>query len=532
MGERSSSSKGVFSKAELPLAKSYVYPAGRSRLILLGIALASLVAAPLLVNVLFLNSSFISNGPLTTDHANFENECSSCHVSFASVTNDKCSVCHEKFGDDLGIYTFHAHYVYRSRDFTRAFDREGESKCFGCHAEHLGREALLTSVDDGKCVDCHAYGSFNRDHPQFDFIAQSLPDDANLKFTHIQHMLRVRQQEGLDDVEQVCLECHNPQQDGRHFEAIDFERHCSACHMGGTERTAQFRARDPGVPIIRGEGAEVRVSLGVETLEAIRRRGGLEDQWAQTASPNEFRTSGRLVMKTKVYHKDPWIMHNLKAIRRAIYPSLGLADLLVASPDVQPHDVKLLYEEALETLESQAVALRQSSEPWVPNELRRLNALLRTVRKKLEDHNTVLDESQFLLAETENPALPSEQVQALKGFADRLTAVCQKCHRVSNATIARVQKDQRVLRRAKFDHRAHVLQRRCLDCHNSIPFLSYLDESTSPSADEDHAGIQNLPGIEQCQSCHSSELASNQCSTCHFFHSNKENRSRLLLYVE
>ena len=36
---------------------------------------------------------------------------------------EQCSTCHENVGDELGNYSFDRHYIYRSRDFTRAFRR-------------------------------------------------------------------------------------------------------------------------------------------------------------------------------------------------------------------------------------------------------------------------------------------------------------------------------------------------------------------------------------------------------------------------
>ncbi len=67
---------------------------------------------------------------------------------------------------------------------------EHETECSTCHLEHLGREAAITRVGDGRCLPCHELGSFNREHPQFaphrqDSATENIPGDETLKFPHI-----------------------------------------------------------------------------------------------------------------------------------------------------------------------------------------------------------------------------------------------------------------------------------------------------------------------------------------------------------
>ena len=87
-------------------------------------------------------------------------------------------------------------------------------------------------------------------------------------------------------------------------------------------------------------------------------------------------------------------------------------------------------------------------------------------------------------------------------------------------------------RRAEFDHRAHILQRRCLDCHAEIPIAENAEAVGPVDASLDRAEIQNVPGIDTCRECHRPEVAPTQCVTCHFFHPNKSRRSELLLYLD
>ncbi|MEE8586381.1 MAG: hypothetical protein V3T83_16165, partial [Acidobacteriota bacterium] len=60
--------------------------------------------------------------------------------------------------------------------------------------------------------------------------------------------------------------------------------------------------------------------------------------------------------------------------------------------------------------------------------------------------------------------------------------------------------------------------------------LAAADQSPEPDPQADRSAIQNLPGIEDCRSCHQSGLVDDGCVTCHRFHPDERNKSRLLLH--
>lgn len=535
MGGDNQPDKGVFGKPELPVAKSYLYPEGRNRL-LLAVGLLGLVAAALFAGDAWLRQGrLISSGPLTSAHADFEDDCQSCHSSFEPVADKKCLVCHEKYGADPALHGFDSHYVYRSGDLSRAFRRDGETACFDCHPEHAGRSAVMTLVSDDKCLSCHDFGSFDSRHPQFEFLADGLADDSKLAFTHIRHVQNVRRERTIDDIEEACLFCHQPSQDGKSFEPIDFEQICQSCHLGPAQRvqSATLDVREAGQPLLDSQG---NLKLGVESLQTIRSRQGPGELWALESSPAEFRERGGTVTKMRLYHQDPWILHNLRMLRRTLYPEAGLADLLRASPQVAAHQGSVLYREAAQTLRKYLSQLQgQASDRSAMRELVELDQLLAQTEARIRQGDFPADDSRFLLPPV-NPRLDDRQVRQIEDYAHQLSEACLKCHSLEEATIARVQKDQRVLRRAEFNHRLHVLQRRCLDCHQDIPFLDFIgplaasDKSPEEDPSADNAAIQNIPGIEACQSCHRSGRVSNSCVTCHRFHPDQRSQARLLLH--
>ncbi|MFQ5568280.1 MAG: hypothetical protein ACE5G0_01310 [Rhodothermales bacterium] len=517
------SKKGFFSDVRLPVAKRYVYPRSRTVMFLAGGLGAVLIAVVFVFNVTMQRGALISNGPLSSDHAIFGTDCSNCHTPFGAVTDDKCAVCHEKYGDEIGVHTLASHYLYRSGDFTRLVPAPGEPACSGCHMEHGGREVSLTSIPDARCLSCHPFGSFTEHHPEFEFAAEEQADEAHLSFPHAFHVKEVKDQEALADVEKTCLYCHHPEPDGRTFQPLNFDRDCDACHLTSSTATPWLVTTDDapaGAP-------------AVHTLETIRAQQSPGTRWAEYTNPNEFQRRSSRVRKRPLYHEDPWILDNLRRLRGLLYPTRGLADLLKTSGDVDPQDAGVLYEEALATLRDYAEALRGRPERDVQQALEEVEQLLLIVEQRLRDPYSPLDETRFLISAAElDPALSPEQVAAYRTFIDQLTEPCQQCHQVENATLLRVQTDQKVLTRAEFNHRAHIIQRRCLECHTEIPIQRLVATETDADSTLDHAGIQNIPTITTCRTCHANDKASNTCITCHLFHPDTSQRANLLLYLD
>ena len=511
--------KGTFGEARLPVAGQYVIPPRRRWPWIAGALAAVAAVAWAVLDFSFRRAAFVSSGPLSSPHAVLERDCASCHGAFDEVRDQSCAVCHEKAGDEIGVYSFAAHYLYRTQDFQRVVPSADELACASCHPEHLGRDAAIVRVDDRRCATCHEFGSFADGHPEFAFVAEDAADAAGLVFPHVRHVREIMDRYALEDVERACLACHLPESDGRGFQAIDFDRSCDACHLTTAVRTPRLPIRRPGAS-----------EPGVETLAEIRRRGGPGTLWADFTSPSEFQELGERVTKTVIHHEDPWVLANLRTLRSELFADTGLADLLKASPDVPPHRLPALYREAIATLEDYATGLRARPEAAVQDELRRIDALLRELEQALDEPYTPLDESKFLLAlESRREGLVPARVAEIENLITDLTQPCRPCHEVRDATFVRVQTDQRVLRRAEFDHRAHVLELGCLDCHNRIPIADALTDPEGTDLSGDLAVVQNLPAIAACQACHQPALVASSCVTCHDFHPDKSRHADLLL---
>ncbi|MEO1367896.1 MAG: cytochrome c3 family protein, partial [Acidobacteriota bacterium] len=384
--------KGRFGRLGLPVSKGYLTPAGRGRLLAVGALLAGVAGAFALLDVQVWHGRHLTGGPLSSAHAVLQQDCGSCHgvapaggLARGKVSDAACSTCHEKLGDDLGLYTFAAHYVYRSGDFERIAAHNNETPCASCHPEHRGQTASIIQVADRQCLFCHEGHRFEDQHPAFDATVEPPAAEPALAFAHGQHTREVMAEYGFADVERACMACHEPDADGQGFLSIRFDRHCDACHLEAGIATPRLPLLDPA------EGNAV----GVASLAAIRTGDEPGTQWSLFMDPNEFRTAGGRVMKTPLHHNDPWVLHNLRLLRRLLYPDAGLADLLVGTAE---GDVAELYREAARTLRDQIVGLRGSGDPAVQDQLAEMEAQLRRVERALDDPSTALDETEFLLA--------------------------------------------------------------------------------------------------------------------------------------
>jgi hypothetical protein len=550
--------KKQYTLVNLPFSKGYMKQVSRAEMVIWGCVLAGAFLTYFIFDASFQKNSFISSGELSSGHANLEKQCESCHVIGQRVDDMLCSSCHEKTSIHT-VYDFKAHYLYRSNDAKRLSPASlqeyagRELPCRACHVEHRGKDADIRLISDKKCLACHKFGNFNKNHPEFDFARTKTPDDATLLMTHIRHtgfvlkeinggasldvlfqQLKMETMDFTHFFEQACLYCHNPDPDGRNFKNISFEKHCAQCHIKGGASVQGLPRLNPFMP----------AKPGVETIRQMQLRGGPGLSWVYASNPRLTTVEDGEVAKNPVYHKDPWIMENLKQIRQRLYPARGLFDLLETSGDISGQRVDTLYNRVIRTLQDQVKELQ--ARPELKNEISKINRYLEKARQEMEMPLTARTKANFRFRfDKPNRRLSGTVRKDYLQLARDLTAEdgpeCRKCHQLENATIARVQADQDVLIRAEFNHRAHILQKRCVECHTAISVdeekikLSVENFSTFkktfPKAFEaDRAATQNLPGIDSCKKCHSKEKSSNNCTTCHKFHPNKEHRTSLQLW--
>ena len=205
------------------------------------------------------------SGPLHSVHRipGLIDDCGACHEApFVQVRDQACKTCHET--------PDHVAHPEKAPAFA-------DQTCAGCHREH-NEPATLVRHDEALCVDCHGdiaqhwpekaelrdVGNFAA-HPPFKLsllhmqgsewhtmrIAQddpSLSEVSNLKFSHAQHL----NPDGIDGPDgstvMECVDCHQPQQNGKLMQPIQMEQHCASCHSLAFEATDPERQVPHGKP--------------------------------------------------------------------------------------------------------------------------------------------------------------------------------------------------------------------------------------------------------------------------------------------
>lgn len=213
----------------------------------LSVGLPLVLVAWLLAGVPGGDSSALSPGPMSHQHAFIGKKCETCHVwkvagvrvaSFRKVVTDEaCLECHQA----------PAHKT--NQPFTPA--------CGSCHAEHTGSPDLK-HVAAGNCVQCHQNGmgqflpvsAFPTQHPEFTMLRDGRRDPGTVAFNHELHLKSIQGPDGRVQLE--CSDCHRTAKDAGakwefassqgadasakpHVNAglmvpLTYERNCEACH--------------------------------------------------------------------------------------------------------------------------------------------------------------------------------------------------------------------------------------------------------------------------------------------------------------
>ena len=153
--------------------------------------------------------SLVMPGPVINGHAEFEEECSSCHNLFDRSTQNKlCLDCHEPVSLDLAAGT-----GFHGRDSSA-----NSADCKQCHTEHQGREAdikgLRADLFDHSLTDFPLLGS----HESQSCVACHEPDSRHA------------------EAPSECIGCHEPAD--VHKDSLSSD--CASCHETDQWQSAQF----------------------------------------------------------------------------------------------------------------------------------------------------------------------------------------------------------------------------------------------------------------------------------------------------
>jgi Cytochrome c3 len=196
----------------------YVTPTSGRRLVTFSIGGAALA---LIVGVVLFATgvrTVASPGDVVGAHSTIDGRCAQCHEPAKAVTDVRCERCHDPLS--ARRYAAPAHAALGGSAW-RAAHAESLA-CGSCHAEHRGRDAVLSRVADQSCTSCHGFGSFRR-HPEIAAVRAGHDVEPGLDFSHEIHLREVAKIGG-----DRCQACHQSTDNQAGFEPIDFDRHSTA----------------------------------------------------------------------------------------------------------------------------------------------------------------------------------------------------------------------------------------------------------------------------------------------------------------
>jgi hypothetical protein len=407
-------------------SRHYVFPRPWATRILLGLSLMFVLALGL--SLFHVGGAFFSPlrkplepGALADSHSTID-KCESCHATGRGVSDFRCQRCHDESGP--GRMTLVAHVgrhvprVATTAAAAKPADHE-QVECVYCHVEHRGRGTPLSVVDDAQCAGCH--GAKRQDaegprprikafdgHPEFRYIL----DDAMAKkaggrvqqvtglfFGHAIHVKEVRkdlQKRGSPPTEvRVCQECHKLEggvgaAGHRDFPPISAEGDCLRCHQ------------------------DALAMEGVPARELVTRD---DDSVSPLSCDPKVFTCGDTVVKNTIPHKDPWVLLNLRKLRKELFPAehaREYSDLLARAARLRR---RLFLAQPLAVLASADLKQRQSA---FTDDLRQLDERLKAREAAAPDSTgglARLQEVTAAAAAAEDPALDllRQQMEAVKG---------------------------------------------------------------------------------------------------------------------
>ncbi len=140
-------------------------------------------------------------GPISTFHADYENDCEECHSPFDKESqNTKCIFCHEEVGKDL---------MNKSGYHGRS-EQVSEVKCKSCHTEHKGRDTVLILLDKE---------TFDHKFTDFELVGSHAGSSVSCESCH-------ETDKKYWDTETLCFYCH--ENDDIHLGELGKE--CKECH--------------------------------------------------------------------------------------------------------------------------------------------------------------------------------------------------------------------------------------------------------------------------------------------------------------
>jgi len=192
-----------------------------------------------LMGLLHMNAAYAADietlfmpGEVISRHAEYEADCSRCHVRFKKGTQSQlCRDCHEDIDTDISS----------GRGYHGRNKEIGNSSCKSCHTEHIGRNGAIVILNQATFK--HGQTDFPLDggHREVSCTSCHRPDTKYSEAPSACHDCHGKQDPHKGNLGKQCADCHTTEKwkkfDFDH-DATDFPLHgkhrdvkCDSCHI-------------------------------------------------------------------------------------------------------------------------------------------------------------------------------------------------------------------------------------------------------------------------------------------------------------
>lgn len=192
------------------------------RLIIFLIIVIIGIAVVLIMRLRFMDSmgSILSPGPLTANHAKYENDCAKCHHAFKKIKqNDLCLSCHKEVAEDLKT----------GQGLHGGNNSIKEKQCKSCHTDHKGLEVDITYLDKE---------TFDHNLTDFVLVGAHTRASVNCEACHLQG-------KKYRDAPRDCLSCHSS--NDKHKGQLG--KDCASCHRQASWKDTYFDHKKTRFPL-------------------------------------------------------------------------------------------------------------------------------------------------------------------------------------------------------------------------------------------------------------------------------------------
>ena len=494
----------------------------------------------------FLNSddeglvSISEAGALSRSHAKFTKKegCSSCHSVHGQGPAGWIEAIFRQ--DDISVHCINCHSFDGPHNLAHNNEFEKDQKiekteCIMCHREHSGQRMSVRLATAEQCNNCHKnkFESFSKGHPEFPEKYPYFNRNA-IKFDHNSHLNKhFENQKFSDKAPSSCVGCHQVALSDKEIQPQAFEKICVDCH---------------GSQIIKKDLVLLRLPEFMTNYIESDALTQACNSPAQEKSDEEF-----LSVSTETPALVSSFLLNISEEDPESYEQ-PLQELIMAMAEESILPIENLINEKTESIRTDKLltgmnpevlkraacswGLNLEYEPPMEAKFGGWYADMLEVRYKPTGHQDPVAKAwvEFALAASTNQESDDKMTRAI-AMRDQLISPkegvggCVKCHAISETTTAEGTKKLKIewhykadndRSYSKYSHSGHIeilgKNDSCSSCHVIDAQSDYMASFKDFDANKWSSNFSSIKR-ETCIQCHTKSQISQDCQTCHVYHS-------------